>query len=499
MTQSQLLLDGLVKGLKKLVVSIKVGSKLKIQNMDLQKRLDAFIADTFDKQIEFREEQLFTLLRESDTIEFKKSLLKTQDGISKDYLKTICGFANNNGGVIVFGIEPNTHQFVGIKPENKDLDNRFITTTVNNGFDGNVKAFLKTKNYSNIIIGFLLIERAKERPVILKHYIDNEAIEGDIIYRYPGQTKRIHSSDLRKIINEEIKAHSDRFFERINQIATIGVENTAILNTLNGVLSTEQSNVKLILSPELLNDLNLIPEANIVERDGAPAYVIRGTIHPENTTFIEKQIPTTITPQDLYKSFIQEDCIAPSEYLKNILYQQTHYYPVYFFIQGSGKSISDTILELESVTNQDIKKQTKKLLIERLTKNKIEPPIATRLKEIDYEEFDIKSIKIEIPKIKLSNHIKGKREKSIAREVIFRFISNLSQIPKSTIKQYVTETIEALSHLEEQFIKDNKTHVLKIVNNILQIIGVQESTTNGNAKTEFKKMICRIDFILHNT
>jgi Putative DNA-binding domain len=467
--------------------------------MNLQKRLDTFITNQFDKQIEFRGEELYTLLRESETIEFKKSLSKSQEGISKDYLKTICGFANNDGGVIVFGIEPNTHQFVGIKPENKDLDNRFVTTTVNNGFDGNVKAFLKTKNYSNIVIGFLLVEKAKERPVILKHYIDTDAIEGDIIFRYPGQTKRIHSSDLRKIINEEIKSHTDRFFERINQIATIGVENAAILNTLNGEVSTEPSNVKLILSPELLNDLNLIPEANIVENDGAPAYVIKGTVHPENTTFVEKQIPTTITPQDLYKSFIQEDCVAPSEYLKNILYQQTHYYPLYFFIQGSGKSISDTIGELESTYSQDIKQQTKKRLIERLKNNKIEPPIATRLIELKYDVFDIKNIKAEIPKIKHFNDIKGNREKSIAREILYRFISAQGQIPKNVIKQYVTETIEALSHLEEQFIKENKPYILKITDNILQIIGVQENTKKGNVKTEFNKVICRIDFILHNT
>jgi predicted HTH transcriptional regulator len=181
--------------------------------------------------------ELFTKLREDDKIEFKKSLQISNESLHKSYLKTICGFANNRGGLIVFGINQDTHQVVGIKSKFEEIDNRFSSTLINDGVDG---TFLFTNfiwKFHGVLVGFLFVKKAKSKPVLLRiDFQDGENLlkNGDIYYRYPGRTRRILASDLRSIIQEEIDSKTKMVLNKMAQLVELGPDNSAILDKLSG-------------------------------------------------------------------------------------------------------------------------------------------------------------------------------------------------------------------------------------------------------------------------
>ena len=72
---------------------------------------------------------------ETEKIEYKQSLQVSGEAMSKTYLKTICGLANNKGGVIVYGVTPNEYEIVGIADKFENLDNRYFSTTFADGID----------------------------------------------------------------------------------------------------------------------------------------------------------------------------------------------------------------------------------------------------------------------------------------------------------------------------------------------------------------------------
>lgn len=84
----------------------------------------AQIIRDFEISIDLKQDVPTTNWEENDMIEFKKSLQTKSETIGKEYLKTITGFANNLGGVIIFGISPEKKELVGIKVEFENLDNR---------------------------------------------------------------------------------------------------------------------------------------------------------------------------------------------------------------------------------------------------------------------------------------------------------------------------------------------------------------------------------------
>jgi predicted HTH transcriptional regulator len=109
---------------------------------------------SFKASVDVEKPKLVTGLEENSTIEFKKSLHTNGETIDKAYLSSIAGFANNEGGTIIFGIDPDTQELTGIKEKYENLDNRYVSTTVRNGLDGNINYLFYTNRYVGLLIGF---------------------------------------------------------------------------------------------------------------------------------------------------------------------------------------------------------------------------------------------------------------------------------------------------------------------------------------------------------
>lgn len=428
---------------------------------------------------------------ESDKIEYKQSLQLSGEIISRSYLKTICGFANNKGGVIVFGISPDTFELVGIPDKFENLDNRYLSNTFYDSIDGSFDFCFFTSQIETKLIGFLYIKEAGSKPIILKSNFDNageKGTAGDIYFRYPGRTSRISFADLRTIINHEVKDQINKILNKVEYIASQGQENIAILNTHSGELNTENKTAKFILSKEILKDINLIQEGKIVLADGAPAYVIKGEIEVASEKIIEKKV--MVHSSDIFESFFSQKCDYPKEYIKELLYKESPYYPLFYFIKSSNLTIDEAIDFINNQREQDIKTTTKNKIINRLNGQVKITKTGKVIADLKVEDYTFEKIDKDFAAIASDLKLTGNsRVVSVARSAAYSFLKKQKNIPKSIFKVYQKEIVEAFTHLTAKEIKTNQEYYLKMLNWLYKEI----SHTNTNSKSFFRKAVCFCD------
>ncbi len=465
-----------------------------------QDQIKLEIIKQFTSSLELKNGKIVTTLDEDDYYEFKKSLHITKSGISKDYLKTIAGLANNKGGLMIFGIDPDSQELVGIKETHENLDNKYVNMVVSELLDGMSSFYFFTNRHDDKLIGFLIINEPIFKPVIIKSsFSSNEGayVAGDIYYRYPGESMKIKPSDLRTLMSKEISRHAEQLISQITKLVEIGPENAAIINSKTGEI--EANNSKLILSQEILKDLNLIMEGNFVEKDGAPAYVIKGNIELEsgkgNSQIIKEQ--TALHNRDYHSSLLENNCSNPKNFLKDIVCRNTFNLPIFNLIRSAKMSNQEAINLLESQNNTDVNQNTKDKIIERIKKPTIclnNANLGTIKKEII--ETELNEV-ITLESLKLKYSLKGNSNKTIIRTLIFNNIKNNFPIDPKLKEDYFNEFIEAFSHLSKEDVIRNQSFYFSELNQILKINN-EKLTKNSVAKTNFRKVICLLDYQLHS-
>ena len=441
----------------------------------------------------------FTKLTENDRIEFKKSLQVSSEIISKTYIKTIAGLANNKGGYIIFGIDPTENEIVGIKDEYKDLDNRFLSGTIKDWLDGNFEYEFFTANLDNLIVGFLFVKSAKLKPVIIKtnfNYEGEKAVAGEIYFRYPGMTTRILAADLRAIMQEEVKKGIQSVLSKIDQLIHIGPEHSAILDKQTGIIQSDNSNINLMLSEDILNELNLIDEGKIVKKDGAPAYVIKGEIYKGkvDTKIVEKKIAVGIHESDIIKCFFALRCSNPKDFIKEILCISTLYHPIYFFIHKANMSVKDAISFISKIENPEVKPSTKSFVLDMLKNNTRSKPLGAVIKGIVSKEIkNEKDLAQQLVGIAVKYDLKGKREKSIIRSITFTTINSQHKIFDIFKQTYLKEVIEAFTHIDDHSIKEHRQFYLTELNDLYNYLKADSYIE----KSSFRKVVSIFDNVLY--
>ena len=432
---------------------------------------------------------------ETEKIEYKQSLQVSGEAMSKTYLKTICGLANNKGGVIVYGVTPNEYEIVGIADKFENLDNRYFSTTFADGIDGSFDFHFFTHRFDIKLLGFLVVKEATSKPVILKTNFDNlgeKGTAGDIYFRNSGRTSRISYADLRTLINNEVKSQVNKFLNKVEYIATQGQENVALLNTQSGELNTENTSARFLLSKEILQDINLIQEGKLVQSDGAPAYIIKGVVELASEKVVEKKV--VIHTGDIFTAFYKQSCDEPLEYLKELLYKDSPYYPLYFYISAANLTKEQAIEFILQQTEQDIKKSTKGKIISRLSGQVKFPKAGKVFKDFDFRNYAFENLKDDFSSIATELKITGNaRVVSVARSATFYFLKEHIDIPKAIFRKHPKEIAEAFTHLTSTEFKSNPEYYLKS----LSLLHKEIRHTDTAAKTFFRKAVCQCDEALH--
>lgn len=465
-----------------------------------QNKIKLDIIKQFTNSLEVVNNKLVTTLDEDDYYEFKKSLHSSQHGISKDYLKTIAGLANNKGGLIIFGIDPNSKELKGINEKHENLDNKNINMVISEFLDGMNFFFFFTNRFEGKLIGFLLVNEPNNKPVIVKSNFNHEGenyVAGDIYYRYPGEVMKIKPSDLRGLITKEINRHTQQFLKQINTLVDIGPQNAEILNSQTGVI--ESSGGKLMLSPEILSDLNLILEGHFVEKDGAPAYVIKGNIELESgepvSRIIKEKVHATLHNRDYHFSLLDNECSNPMNFIKEIVYRDTYYLPIFNLLNKANITKTEAINIIHKQNSPDVKKTTKTKIIERLST----PDSCLNLKNQGTIKPEITEIVFEgkptFDALKIKHDFKGNFNKTVIRTILYNQLKASIKIEPSVKKEYIKEYIEAFSHLSKEELTKNQDYYFTEFKSVLT--DHQEKLSNDSpTKTAFRKTICLMDYLI---
>ncbi len=170
--------------------------------------------------------------RESSTVEFKESF----NWSSKDkYAKTMSAFANNKGGVLVFGVRNNPRELVGIQGANfENIDEAKITEYLNSVFVPEIQFEKYTDTIRRKQVGILKIHPSIKKPVIS---IKNDRVlkESEIYYRYIARSEKIKYPELQSILEEEKEKIEEKWRNLLNNLGRISdIGQVTMLNEDSG-------------------------------------------------------------------------------------------------------------------------------------------------------------------------------------------------------------------------------------------------------------------------
>ncbi len=278
--------------------------------------------------------------RENSRLEYKETF-NWRNGRAK-YAKTMAGFANNNGGFIVFGVKNSPHDLIGIDTTRFDeLDPAEVTGYLNSRFSPEIEWESFRIEVAEVQLGIFAVTAAGLKPIVCSRNDGKELREAEIFYRYRGRSERMRYSELQRVLEERQEQERNAWFEHLSRVARIGVENVGVLNLIDGEISGPGG--RLLVTEELLERVQFIREGRFTERHdaGSPALRLVGEVQaiPPGalgpvTTIAQ---PLVIGQKELLRGFLrQEHLQSPKEYLKQACRESSRYMPVYYFARAAG-------------------------------------------------------------------------------------------------------------------------------------------------------------------
>jgi len=310
---------------------------------------DPWHADNLAQLLRLKSDSTSILdLGETDIIECKLSFSWNNRG---EYARTFAGFSNNRGGYLLFGINNDTREVIGI-PKGKldDLDSAKISAFLNEKLSPSVRWDKRELNFVDKAVGAIYVWPAVHKPVICAHDHQNDLKEGDVYFRYVGQTTRIRYAELAMALAERDRALEQRWMEVFGKVAKAGANNIAILDTLSGELSG--ANASYLIDQSVLPSLTFLREGEFEEKKGATALKLVGTAQaialPESTvtkTVIER---ADITDFEILDTFLgQKKVVNPAAYIRHLCHTESKWLPVHYFIRQAGMSVPDVVKLLQ--------------------------------------------------------------------------------------------------------------------------------------------------------
>ncbi|MBX3424036.1 MAG: ATP-binding protein [Pirellulales bacterium] len=240
--------------------------------------------------------------REGQELEFKEQF--NLAGLA-DYFKDFAAFANNRGGVLIFGVKDKPRVPLGLSDsaleQFEKVDPEKISGYLLEIFSSDIRWEQNTVEAHGKAFGYFRICEATVKPVIARkdEGKDNVIKNGEVYFRYGGRSQKIQFAELQAIINQRIEQTNEHWLDLMKKIAKAGPENAAILDTEKGLLEKGDNKV-FVLDEELVEKLKFIRECEFVEEDGATALKLVGDVVPANKVEVVQKIYETRLKQYPY-------------------------------------------------------------------------------------------------------------------------------------------------------------------------------------------------------
>ncbi len=396
--------------------------------------------------------------RESPQIEFKQNYHWNSRA---DYAKTAGAFANREGGYLIFGIQNRPKLIIGMNSDYfEEQDSAEITNYFNNSFEPEIRWETKIHMINGLKIGIMYIFESEIKPVICKSNDKNILHEGEIYYRYGGQSKKIGFAELHRILLDIREQESKKFSTLIQRIATVGVNDVALLDKSDGsVLGS--SGKTFYIDKSLLDKLKVYEEGHFLETGGEPIFRLVGDIVPIDDAVIRPTKtmykPIIITSSDIIAFFLKQYRVdSPEEYIKQMAHEPSGYNPIFYYLDLAKMSIKEG---LSLIQKSPARSGGRTKLIERLTNEEnLYEPLTT------YET-------------------KASRTKSKYQKILLEK-SNIEHIPINEVRYYCA----AVRSLKIDQIDKNY-----LFPQVLDMFYEHFPNKEYNVSTDIRKSICYLD------
>lgn len=214
---------------------------------------------------------------ESEKVECKESF-----DLRGKWLRAVAALANNQGGYILFGVRDKDAEdgplvVVGMKNTYfLDLDRLVLTRRIRSMFDPTPGFQVGSVKLGRRVVGVIHVDQHPGRPVMATKQ-DGDISEGDIFYRYPGQSLRIKYSDLRSLLDERDARVRAELQPMINRLVQLGPDRAMIADLTTNELTDGRRSIRI--DRELAETLTFVKEGHFVENLGAPTLRLVGDVH----------------------------------------------------------------------------------------------------------------------------------------------------------------------------------------------------------------------------
>ncbi len=214
------------------------------------------------------------------------------------FSKSMAAFSNADGGVMIFGIKDSPREPIGMSNDNfEKIEIEKITQFLNEHFAPEIIWNMYDFEVAGKKYGVFVIEESKNKPIMCIKNVSDELKEGDIYYRYSARSQKIKYSELKELLENGKELERKKWMEHIQSIAKIGPQNIALIDVYRGNIENPQ-NKQIIIDKDLLRDIKFIQEGKFVEKEGAPALKLMGTI--EGMEGIQTLVPDFNLDKDFF-------------------------------------------------------------------------------------------------------------------------------------------------------------------------------------------------------
>jgi hypothetical protein len=264
------------------------------------------------------------------------------------WLRAVAALANNDGGYVFFGVhdkdtkgplgEDLGHAVVGMDTEEfQNADPADFAKRIKAIFDPTPQFQTQTTQIGGKTIGVIYVHRHPSRPVIATKQ-EGSIREGDIFFRYPGQSSRIKYSDLRALLDARDAEARSQMLPMLERLLQSGPRRSMVVDLEHGTLGDGKAAIHI--DEALVKRLTFIKEGEFTESEGAPTLRLIGEVQPISETSYAMAKLGLLTRDNLLNAFL--DQIAPDDpklYIRfAIEVGQGEWLPLHYFAKLAGFS-----------------------------------------------------------------------------------------------------------------------------------------------------------------
>lgn len=382
------------------------------------------------------------------------------------WLKAIAALANNRGGYIFLGVKDKdttpidgldkSYAVVGLKDTVfQDADPAEFAKKIKAVLDPTPRYQTATIQIDGKSIGVIHVEQHPSRPVIASCSINDKIKEGDIYFRYTGQSVRIKYSDLRAILDDRDRQARKDVLPMVERLLALGPTRALVADLESGILGDGKQ--QIVIDQVLVDQIKFIREGDFNQADGAPALKLIGevtTIGSENEQ-PTKLIRDKVGEDDILRNFLEQQKVQmPEAYIRQGIDLQRKWLPIFYYLNQIGTTATDLADKLaKEKTSHGVKRdELVKRLRGKMTAKPAKP--ATKLQsnlaaKIEQGEMpDFKTVK---EALQFADAVTCLRKTSATLEVLLKALRQARDIVDAQEAKSIGRIYKAVCRIDEVF------------------------------------------------